>query len=240
MATASGRPIELGRAIGAIGARARDLPSAAAEREAARRPSARRAAARQPRPVPRRAARGDRGRCPTDRTIVRRALPRRARRLAGLRALAVRRSRPRALGAWRSRRASRSAASTRRRSGPTTASSCACPRPTTTPAEDTLLLDPDEIEDVADRRARLVQRCSRRASARTPRAPSCSRGAGPGSARRSGSSVSASADLLGVGKPLRIVPDPARDVPRVPARRLRLAGPAGGAAAASARGSCAW
>ena len=103
-----------------------------------------------------------------------------------------------------------------------------------------LLLDPDEIEDLVvtgalggsalfaarfrENAARALLLPRRRPGQRTPLWMQRQR----------------SADLLGVASRYRLVPDPARDVPRVPARRLRPARPAGGAGRHPARGSCAW
>ena len=93
-----GRPIELGRALGAT---VRELGQPRARRRrraAAHAPPPRRVGGRQPRHVPRRPARRHR-RAPRRPHRRGRALPRRDRRLAHLRAHAVRRARPRAVGA---------------------------------------------------------------------------------------------------------------------------------------------
>ena len=111
---APGRPVELGRALGAF---LREI-SAARRRDAARAAADAAGldewAADQPARLPRRAARGDRTRArrPHDRG---RAVPRRARRLAGRGALAVRRAGARAVGAGGRRPAAR--ALRRRRAG---------------------------------------------------------------------------------------------------------------------------
>ena len=77
------------------------------------------------------------------------ALPRRDRRLAAVRALALRRPRARGVGAGalgaHPRRAS---ASRPTRSGRTTASSSTCPTPTTRPGAELVLVEPDEAEDL--------------------------------------------------------------------------------------------
>ena len=103
---------------------------------------------REPRRLPARAAGGD-PRRPLRRDDRRRALPRRDRRLAALRPLAVRRPRPRRLGPGAlgedPRRARRSRPT---RSGPTTGSSSTCPTPTRRPPPDLVLLEPDEVEDL--------------------------------------------------------------------------------------------
>ena len=72
----------------------------------------------------------------------------------------------------------------------TTASRCACPdgrrrRPT----DELLLLDPDEVEDLLVGELARLGAVRRAGSARTPPARCCSRGAGPASARRCGSSA---------------------------------------------------
>ena len=94
---ALGRPAELGRAVGAF---VRELSARCAEAGPRARcaPPARRLGRRQPARLPRRAARGHRPRArrPHDRG---RAVPRRARRLAGRRPLPVRRAGPRTVGA---------------------------------------------------------------------------------------------------------------------------------------------
>ena len=88
-----GRPVELGRAIGEFSR------EAVAKRARGPRPRVRprRARRREPRRLPARAAGGDAGR-PLRSDDRRRALPRRDRRLAALRPLALRRPRPRRLG----------------------------------------------------------------------------------------------------------------------------------------------
>ena len=110
------------------------------------------------------------GAVPDDRTIVIERVRRRARRLARLRALAVRQPRARAVGDGRRRAgsATRARARCRRRSGPTTASSCACRTATSRPTR--------RAAPARSRRGRgrwscassAARRCSRRASARPP------------------------------------------------------------------------
>ena len=133
---AVGRPIELGRAMGAF---VRELEADLAQGDQGRTaatarlretPRPRRAGRRQPARLPRRRARGDRR--PADRPADRRrALPRRARRLAALRPDPVRRPGPRAVVAGDRGAARRSGSGSRsRRSGRTTASPSGCPRAT--------------------------------------------------------------------------------------------------------------
>ena len=190
---AIGRPIELGRAIGAFLRELEPMKPVGGGGAPARGPRARRAGGAQPRRLPRRAARGHRRAAdrPHDRG---RALPRRARRLAGRAPHAVRRPRPRAVvdgdrGAPARaprrrgavdlvrRRHRRSAAGGRRErrrhdrvapccSSPTRSRTCSWP-------------------------SSAARRCSPRASARTPPARCCCRDAGRGSARRCGCSASA-------------------------------------------------
>ena len=96
-----GRPLELGRAIGQFVREVRDrriTPDPVATLR--QRPRPRRAGRPQPGRLPRRAGRGHRRR-PRRPHHRGRALPRRDRRLAGLRAVAVRRPGARARGPWR-------------------------------------------------------------------------------------------------------------------------------------------
>ena len=72
-------------------------------------------------------------------------------------------------------------------------------------------------------------RCSPRASARTRRGRSSCRAAGPGTRTPLWQQRQRAADLLAVASPLRQLPDPRRDVPRGPLGRLRPAGAARGA-----------
>ncbi len=110
---AVGRPLELGRALGAfVGELEGDLARGDKGRRAATKrlresPRPRRARGRQPAGLPRRRARGD-GRAPDRQADRRRALPGRARRLAAVPADAVRWPRPRPVGA-RARGADRGA-----------------------------------------------------------------------------------------------------------------------------------
>ena len=92
-----GRPLELGRAVGEFVRTIRDAARGRGDDPPARDPRPRRGRGPQPARVPRRAGRGHRrgARRPHDRG---RALPRRDRRLAGLRPLAVRRAGARAVG----------------------------------------------------------------------------------------------------------------------------------------------
>ena len=121
-----GRPRELGEAIGAFARWAVEQDAGDAGDGLRPRP----AGGGEPARVPARAAGGDARRAerPHDRD---RALPRRDRRLARVRAVAVRRPRARRLGAGAVAPGSaRSTASSRTRSGPTTASSSTSPTPT--------------------------------------------------------------------------------------------------------------
>ena len=162
-----------------------------------------------------------------------RAFPRRARRLAGLHPVPVRRSASTRRGRHGARGAAGRAGLRRAGCGATTASCCACPTPRTHPAG---------RPAVRSRRDRgpawwascRAQRSSRRPFREARRARCCCRGAGPASARRCGRSGSA-AELLGVARASG-VPDHAGDHSRVPARRLRPAGAGRGAGANSAGG----
>ncbi len=99
-----GRPLELGRALGAFVREIRGTAPRGGAGAAARATHGLDAvAAGNLRRVPRRAGRGHRASVPDDRTDRGRALPRRDRRLAGVHPHAVRRPGARAVGAWRSR-----------------------------------------------------------------------------------------------------------------------------------------
>ena len=92
-----GRPIELGRAIGAFLREVEPMKADAADGPPARRPRPGRAGGAQPGRLPGRAARDDRR--PADRSPAGgRALPRRAGRLAAVPAVALRRPRARPVG----------------------------------------------------------------------------------------------------------------------------------------------
>ena len=216
-----GRPRELGEAIGAFARWAVDQDPATLAHEL--RP--RRQGRHQPRRVPARAAGGDAGRAerPHDRD---RALPRRDRRLAGLRAVARSAAACTPPGASRCPPASaRSTAWSRTRSGPTTASSSTSPTPTSRPGEELMLIDPDELEDLVVGElggsalfgARFRENAGR--ALLIPRAY-------PGQAH---AAVAAAAEVAVAARgraPLRAVPDRARDLPRGPARRAGPARPA--------------
>ena len=94
---APGRPLELGAAVGRFVRELGEQRRGRCARAPARRRS-RRVGGRQPAPLPRGAARSD-GRRPRRSHAGRRALPRRRRRLARVRALVLRRARARAVGA---------------------------------------------------------------------------------------------------------------------------------------------
>ena len=195
---AVGRPIELGRALGRVRRRDGGRPRAAARRAADAATQRLREhhdlderAAENLLSLPRGRARGDRR--PADRQADRRrAVPRRARRLAADAADAVRRARPRAVvdgdrgaaagaaRAWRSRR-----------SGPTTASRSACPRArrASTASRSCCSPMPTRSRTWSSGRSR-TRRCSRAGSARTRRGPCSCRAAGRAPGRRCGSSAS--------------------------------------------------
>ena len=146
-ATWSGRPAELGKALGEFARTAVDKEPG--ERREGVRP--RRARREEPRRLPARAARGDaRGaQRPDDR---RRALPRRDRRLAAVRPLPVRRPRARGVGARaRAPGSATSSGSRPTRSGRTTGSSCTSPTPTSRPEPELVMVEPDEVEDLVVR-----------------------------------------------------------------------------------------
>ena len=129
---------------------------------------------------------------PTDSTLRGRAVPRRARRLAGDPAFALRAAGARTAGAGRRRDGCVSAtASTRSRRPPTTASSCACPIPRTRrPAPNCSCSNPTRSSRSSPRRS-AARRCSRRGSGSARRARCCCRAAIRASALRYGTSASA-------------------------------------------------
>ncbi len=154
---------------------------------------ARRLGGRQPGRVPARSSARPPRRCPSDRTAAGRAVPRRARRLADRRALALRRPRSTRRGRWRSARGCASAtASTRRRCPPTTASCCASPRPTRSrPGAELVVFDARRDRGHRHHRGRRV------GAVRVPvprvrrSCPAAARGATRAAAPRCGSSGSA-------------------------------------------------
>ena len=110
--------------------------------------------------LPRRAGRGVGGRGARRPHHRGRAVPRRDRRLAGVRAHARSARRSTRRGAWRCRPGWPSGGASRSSScGATTASSCACPRRSTTCPSTSWLIDPDEIDEIvvapAARRRRM-------------------------------------------------------------------------------------
>ena len=236
---AVGRPIELGRAIGAFLRELEPMKPDAAVDAAARRPRPRRPGGAQPGRVPGRAARGDRR--AADRSHHRRrAVPRRARRLAGRAAHAVRRPRRTRRGRWRSRRA------------------CA-----STTAVDVQTIWSDD--GIAVRLPEGVETRRRHDRVGAPARPGRDRGPAHGRAGRLGAvrgalprerraraapaapatgPAHAAVDAApavgrpaGRGKPVRLVPDHPRDLPRGPARRLRHACAASSCSPRSERGA---
>ena len=222
-----GRPLELGRAIG-VATRELSLVGARRRRRAAAdrvRPG--RARGREPHGVPRGPARGDRRRPrrPHDRG---RALPRRDRRLAGVRAVAVRRAGARAVGdgdrgpARRTLRARRPGAVERRRHRD--------------PPARVRGADPGRGPAVRPRRDRGARgRAPARDRAvhddvpggRRPRAAAPPPDAGAADAAVAAAAARRRPARGGLAPP--DVPDPARGDARGPARRVRRAGAQGGA-----------
>ena len=137
-----------------------------------------------------------RARRPHDR---RRAVPRRARRLAGRRALAVRRTGARAVGAVR--RGPACASGSASTSRPCTATTASCFRlpdlefdDGAAPAErspSSSPLEPDDVSDLVTAARSAGRRCSRRGSGSARPGRCCCRDAAPTGASRSGSSGSA-------------------------------------------------
>ena len=127
-------------------------------------------------------------------------------------------------GRWRSLARLRGATGggRRERCGPTTASCSACPRASEPPEVGALPAGRGRGRGPGRRRASARRRSSPRASARTPRARCSCRGA-----IRAGDAALGAAQArrrpAGGRLAVRVVPDPARDLPRVPARRVRPA-----------------
>ena len=149
--------------------RVQPLGGRAGRRDARRRLRPRPARGAEPARLPARAAgrHARRAERPRDR---RRALPRRDRRLAPVRALALRRPRPRRLGPRAVRPDPRaSTASSPTRSGPTTGSSSTCPTPTSRRAPSSSCSTRTSWR-TSSSASWAAARCSARASARTPAA----------------------------------------------------------------------
>ena len=170
---------------------------------------------------------------PSDRTIVDRALPRRDRRLAAVHPLPVRRPRARRLGPRAVRPDPRaSTGSSPTRSGPTTGSSSTSPTPTSRPAPSSCwsTRTSSRTSSSASSAARALFGARFRENAGRalliPRAYPGRRT--PLWQQRLKSPVAARGRQA-----LRAVPDRARDLPRVPARRARRPRPAGAAAQAA-------
>ena len=134
-------------------------------------------------------------------------------------------------GRWRSRAGSRSAWGSRsRRSTPTTGSRSACPRATRAldGVEALLFPDPEEVEDLVVGRVGQSSLFASRFRENAARALLLPRRR-PGTRTPLWQQRQRAADLLQRREPLRELPDPRRDVPRVPRRRVRPAGAARGA-----------
>ena len=235
---APGRPLELGAAIGRFVRELGERGDAPAPRRACARSASTSGRRGNLRALPRRAARGDgrRPRRPHDR---RRALPRRGRRLARLRALVLRCARARAVGARH--------------------------RGTAAPAARGHGAVDVHRRRHRDPRARRRRRAARRRGLLRSRGGG---GAGDGRGGRLGAvreplprvrgaraapaappAGRAHAALAAApaqrraapgGEPASRVPDPARDLPRVPAGRVRPAGPRGAAVGGAAPRGAAW
>ena len=180
-------------------------------------------AAPQPGRVPARAARRDAGGPvrPGDRG---RALPRRDRRLAAVRAVALRRPRARRLGARaRAPGSATSSGSSPTRSGPTTGSSSTSPTPSEPTARaELVLIEPDEVEDL------VVAELGALGPVRRPlpreRRPRAADPARPPRQAHAALAAAAEGAVAARGRAqVRRVPDHPRDLPRVPARRARPA-----------------
>ena len=197
----------------------------------------RRARGAEPAHVPARAGGGD-GRRPVRPHDRRRALPRRDRRLARLHPHAVRRPRARAVGARARGAAARLARARgavdlvgrRHRAPPARRGRAAADRRAAAST-------PTEIEELVVQRGRGRARSSasrfRENAARALLIPRRR----PGERTPLWQQRLKAQSLLQVARQLRLVPDRARDLPRVPAGRLRPAGAEAAAARAAARAS---
>ncbi len=185
-----GRPAELGEAIGEFTRELGGLSRGQGQRPG-RRGRPRRVRRRQPGHLRPRAGRGHPH--PAQRPQPpRRALPRRARRLAAGRALAVRRARPRALGAGDQRAAARAVRRRRPGDGLRRRHRDPDPRHRRRPAQRRdHRLRARRDRRAGHRRGRRLGAVRRAGSASAPRAPCCSPAATPAAAPRSGSSASA-------------------------------------------------
>ena len=204
-----------------------DLLRAAAgrrDRAADARPRSRRARRREPAAVPARSDRRPTRARSRRRDDRRRARARRARRLARLRAVAARRPHSRAVGDGGGREDPRGdAASTSKRCGATMGSSCGFRTWTQPPDPRLLLPDPDEVQALVVRQlgaTALFAAKFRENAARSLLLPKRR----PGMRAPLWQQRKRAADLLAVAVALRIVPGPARNLSRVPARLLRHAG----------------
>ena len=213
-----GRPRELGEAIGAFARWAVDQSPETLERDY----DLDERAARNLVEFLARAAAGHAGDPvrPRDR---RRALPRRDRRLAAVRADPVRRPRPRRLVAGAELRGSATGwGSSPTRSTPTTGSSSTCPTPRSRRAPTWCMLEPDEIEDLVVAELGSSALFGARFRENAGRALLIPR-ARPGQAHAAVAAAAEGAVAARGGQEVRRVPDRAGDLPRVPARRARRA-----------------
>ena len=232
-ATASGRPKELGQEIGAFARWAVDQPAEALERDY----DLDALAAAQPPRLPARAAGRD-ARHPERPHDRRRALPRRDRRLAPVRPLAVRRPRPRRVGA----RAER--ARIRDELGLESDAIWSddgiivhLPDADEPPGADLVLLDPDEVEDAVVAELGASALFGARFRENAGRALLIPR-AYPGKRTPLWQQRLKCADAARGRQALRRLPDHPRDLPRVPARRARRARAGRAARAACTAASC--
>ena len=221
-----GRPLELGRALGALVRELRGLDGPRRRSGAARR-RARRARRVEPAHVPRRAGRSDRRdpRRPHDRH---RTLPRRDRRLARVHPHAVRFAGARAVGARRSRNGSRAPTCRCRCCGATTASSCASPSRSTTSRPSCCCPIPTRSTSCSSRacpNTSLFASKFRENAARALAVPPPP----PGRAHPAVAATPARGRPARGRERLPDVPDAAGDDARMPARRLRRSRAARGA-----------
>ena len=222
-----GRPRELGEAIGAFARWAVEQDAKTLEDGLRPRPPRRAEPARLPARAAGRHARG--AERPHDR---RRALPRRDRRLAAVHPLPLRRPRARRLGPGAERPHPRRVRAGVRRDLVRRRDHRPPARRRRAPGDGPRPDRPRRDRGQGRRRARRL-RAVRRALPRERRPRAADPARVPGQAHAAVAAAAEVADAARGRQALRAVPDRARDLPRVPARRARRARPAGPAAAAA-------
>ena len=219
-----GRPIELGRALGAFVRELGELAARGSDRVAEGARAPRRARRREPRRLRRRAARRRPARCrPTARSRSSASATSSATGASASCRRSARASTRR--GRSRSRLRSRATPASRcRRSGATTASCCASPTPSGSPDREILVPEPEEVED------RVVEQLGavRALRGAVPRERRARAAAAAPPARRAHAALRAAPARAEPARRRAAVPelpDRARDLSRVPAGRVRPARP---------------